>query len=91
MCDMHGIAVASGASCVSKALKISPVLSALGLELSLAQANILLSFGRDNSDEDADYFLATFPKIVAKLRGLSPMWDEFQRGEIDSVISPRPR
>ena len=31
-----------------------------------------------------------FPKVVAKLRGMSPVWDEFQRGLIDSVLQPRP-
>lgn len=87
LCDMHGIAVASGASCVGKALKISPVLAAIGLEHSLAQANIILSLGQDNTEEDVGYFLEVFPKIVAKLRGMSPLWDEFQRGGVDSVIA----
>jgi cysteine desulfurase len=76
---VNGIAVASGASCVSKALKISHVLSAIGLDHSLAQANIILSLGKDNTDEDVDYFLATFPKIIGKLRAMSPAWDQFQK------------
>lgn len=79
MLDVNGICVASGTSCVSKALKISHVLGAIGLEHSLAQANIILSFGEDNTDADVDYFLATFPKIISKLRSMSPTWDEFQR------------
>jgi cysteine desulfurase len=78
LCDVNGIAVASGTSCVSKALKISHVLSAIGLEHSLAQANIILSLGKDNTDEDVDYFLATFPKIINKLRSMSPTWEEFK-------------
>ena len=77
MCDVNGLAVASGTSCVSKALKVSHVLAAIGLEHSLAQANIIVSLGKDNTDQDVDYFLATFPKIVAKLRGMSPTWGEF--------------
>ena len=79
MLDVNGIAVASGTSCVSKALKISHVLSAIGLEHSLAQANIILSLGKDNTDEDVDYFLATYPKIISKLRSMSPTWDEFKK------------
>lgn len=86
MCDVNGIAVASGASCVSKALKVSHVLSAIGLEHSLGQANIILSLGKDNTDEDVDYFLATFPKIIARLRDMSPMWDEFKKGMVPSAI-----
>jgi hypothetical protein len=35
------------------------------------------------------YVVETFATIVKKLRGMSPMWDEFERGVIDSVIAPR--
>ncbi len=86
--DLSGIAVASGSSCVSKSLKISHVLSAIGLDHALAQGNLILTLGKDNSAEDIDYVVETFVRIVEKLRGMSPMWDEFQRGIIDSVIAP---
>lgn len=91
LCDMHGIAVASGSSCVSKSLKISHVLSAIGLDHALAQGNIIMSLGKDNTVEDIDYVVEAFGKIVVKLRGMSPMWDEFERGVIDSVINPTGR
>jgi len=89
LCDMNGIAVASGSSCVSKSLKISHVLSAIGLDHALAQGNLILTLGKDNTAEDMDYTVETFARIVEKLRGMSPMWDEFERGVIDSVITPR--
>jgi len=89
LCDLQGIAVASGSSCVSKSLKVSHVLSAIGLDHALAQGNLIMSLGKDNTDADVDYVLETFPKVVQKLRGMSPLWDEFQRGALDSVISPR--
>jgi len=89
MLDTRGIAVASGTSCVSKSLKVSHVLSAIGLEHRLGQAAILISLGAENTDEDVDYVLETFPRLVSKLRGMSPMWDEFERGAIDSVVAPR--
>lgn len=89
LCDMNGIAVASGSSCVSKSLKISHVLAAIGLDHALAQGNIIMSLGKDNTEADVDYVIETFAdKVVAKLRTMSPMWDEFQRGIIDSVIAP---
>ena len=91
LCDMSGIAVASGSSCVSKSLKISHVLSAIGLDHALAQGNIIMSLGKDNTAEDIDYVVEAFGKIVVKLRGMSPMWDEFERGVIDSVINPTGR
>ncbi len=89
LCDLNGIAVASGSSCVSKSLKISHVLSAIGLDHALAQGNLILTLGKDNSIEDVDYVVETFSRIVQKLRTMSPMWDEFERGQIDSVIAPR--
>jgi cysteine desulfurase len=72
LCDMHGIAVASGSSCVSRSRKISHVLAAIGLEPGLARGSILMSLGKDNTEEDVDYVIETFPKVVAKLRALSP-------------------
>src|ERR1700734_1831935 len=86
--DYQGIAVASGSSCVSKSLKVSHVLSAIKLDHALAQGNIIMSLGKDNTVEDVDYVIETFPKIVHKLRNMSPMWKEFEEGVIDSVISP---
>jgi cysteine desulfurase len=86
--DHQGIAVASGSSCVSKSLKVSHVLSAIKLDHALAQGNIIMSLGKDNTVEDVDYVLETFPRIVNKLRNMSPMWKEFEEGVIDSVISP---
>ncbi len=89
--DYQGIAVASGSSCVSKSLKVSHVLSAIKLDHALAQGNIIMSLGKDNTVEDVDYVIETFSKIVDKLRNMSPMWKEFEEGEIDSVISPTGR
>jgi cysteine desulfurase len=89
LCDLNGIAVASGSSCVSKSLKISHVLAAIGLDHALAQGNLILTLGKDNTAEDIDYVVETFSRIVEKLRTMSPMWDEFERGVIDSVITPR--
>jgi len=89
LCDMRGIAVGGATSCVSKSLKISPVLSAIGLSHALAQSAIIMSPGKDNTEEEMDYVIETFAKIVGKLRGMSPTWDEFEKGVIASVISPK--
>ncbi len=74
LCDMQGIAVASGSSCVSRSRKVSHVLAAIGLDPALARGNIVMSLGRDNTEEEVDYVIERFPKIVAKLRALSPDW-----------------
>ncbi|MBI4661701.1 MAG: cysteine desulfurase [Verrucomicrobia bacterium] len=87
--DVLGIAVASGTSCVSKSLKISPVLAAIGLEHSLAQGSIIFSLGKDNTQEEIGHTIETCAAVAAKLREMSPRWEEFQRGGIDSMVCPR--
>jgi cysteine desulfurase len=89
LCDMHGIAVAGSTNCVSKSLNISHVLSAIGLSHGLAQSAIIMSPGKDNTAADIDYVIETFAKIAGKLRGMSPSWDEYEKGVLESVISPR--
>lgn len=88
-CDMKCIAVASGSSCVTRSLRIPPVLAAIGLEASLAQGTVIFSLGKDNTEEEIDYVVETFPQVVSFLREMSPLWGEFQSGRIDSVLSPR--
>ncbi len=89
MLDMNGIAVESGPACVTKSLKISPTLTAIGLAPELAKGNLLFSLGQDNSAEDIDCTAHALAKAVAKLRAMSPSWDEFQRGGVDSLTRPR--
>lgn len=90
--DLNGFAVASGSSCVTKSVEPSPVLAALGLDRSLAQANLILSLGRDNTEAEVDRFLDVFAdKVVPRLRGMSPRWDDYQAGRVESFIQPRDR
>jgi cysteine desulfurase len=88
MLDTRGIAIASGTACVAKSLKPSPVLSAIGLDDSLAQGAVILSPGVPTTIDDISYALETIASVVARLRGMSASWDEFQRGAIDSLILP---
>jgi cysteine desulfurase len=80
LADTRGIAFASGTACVSKAIKASPVLSAMGVEHSQALGAIILSLGKDNTAEEIDYVIDSLPKLVDRLRGMSPAWDEFKKG-----------
>jgi len=67
-----GIYAASGSACISKALKASPVLLAMGIPAALAQGSIVFSLGRENTDDNIDYLLEEFPKVVQRLREMSP-------------------
>jgi cysteine desulfurase len=86
LCDMQGMAIASGSSCISKSLKTSHVLEAIGVEPLLAKSGITISLGQENTIDEVDAFVETLGKIAAKLRGMSPTWEEFQKGLISSAI-----
>ena len=71
--DLEGIAVSTGSACSSGSLEPSPVIRALGRNDELARGAIRFSFGKDNRDEDVDYVLEVLPRVVEKLRTLSPL------------------
>ncbi len=79
MADMQGLAVASGASCVSKSLKASAVLTAIGVPQALALGNIILSPGIHNTAAETTTAIEVLERVVKKLRGMSPSWEEFMR------------
>lgn len=66
------ISAASGSACTSKALKASPVLSAMGFEAHMSHGSIVFSPGIDTTEEDIDCFIEAFNKIVERLRKMSP-------------------
>ena len=89
MLDTRGVAVASGTACVSKSIKPSPVLHAIGLPESLAQGAVIFSPGKDTTSEEVQYAIDATASVVERLRGMSASWDEFQRGIIQSQTIPR--
>jgi len=75
--NSQGVAVSSGSACISRALKASHVLIAMGIPHELAQGSILFSFGMDNTAQDIDYVLEVLPPIVDRLRQMSPLYAKF--------------
>jgi cysteine desulfurase len=71
--DMEGISISTGSACVSKALKASHVLLAIGVAREMVNGSIVLSHGKDTSEEDIDYFLEKFSPIVERLQAMSPL------------------
>jgi cysteine desulfurase len=71
--DLQSIAVSTGSACSSGTLEPSPVIRALGRNEELARGSIRFSFGKDNTEEDVDYVLEVLPRVVEKLRQLSPL------------------
>jgi len=76
MLDDAGIAASTGSACSSKKLMPSHVLLAIGLKPEDAHGSLRLTLGRENSKEEVEYVLETLPKIVKKLREISPMWKD---------------
>jgi len=84
MLAARGILVASGSACSSKALKASPVLLSMGISSAVAQGSVVFTAGEGNTGEDVDYVLDEFPRIIARLREISPYargWDKEQEGK----------
>lgn len=79
--DAGGVAASSGSACTSGSLDPSHVLLALGLPHEVAHGSLRLSIGDRNTPEEIDHILAIVPGIVQRLRDISPVWDELEKGE----------
>jgi len=75
MLDMKGVCGSSGSACSSGSLDPSHVLMAIGLPHEIAHGSLRLTFGDDNTEEDVAYILEEIPKIVTKLRDMSPLYE----------------
>ena len=73
--DMNGICATSGSACASGDLDPSHVLLAIGLPHEIAHGSVRFSFCTENTVEEIDYILEVLPKIAARLREMSPLWD----------------
>ena len=70
--DLEGIAASTGSACASNAVEASHVLLALGLPAWLCHGSLRLSLGRETTREDVDRVLEVLPRIVGRLRAMSP-------------------
>lgn len=82
--DLQSIAVSTGSACSSGTLEPSPVIRALGRNDELARGSIRFSFGKDNTDQDVDYVLEVLPRVVERLRQLSPLYRRAHR-DVEAV------
>lgn len=65
--DVEGICVSNGSACTSGAMEPSHVLSGIGLDESIANSSIRISLGKDNDEEDIDYFLQSLEKVLPRM------------------------
>lgn len=76
--DMEGVQAASGSACISRSLKVSHVMLAMGVDTALAQGSLLFSLGKDNTMEEAEQVLDRLAPIVGRLRDMSPLYHKRQ-------------
>ncbi len=71
--EMMGVVASSGSACTSKTLEPSHVLLATGLKHEEAHGSLMLTLGRQNTQEEVDYVIGLMPGIVKRLRAISPL------------------
>ena len=76
--DANGICAATGSACSSDSLEPSHVLLAIGVPVEIAHGSLRVSFGDDNTKEDAEYVGDVIIKTVNTLRAMSPVWDKIK-------------
>jgi len=71
--DREGICCSTGSACSSAEETPSHVLLALGLSPLEAHCSLRFSLGKWTTEEEIDHVLEVLPRIVAKLRAMSPL------------------
>ena len=79
MLDMKGICGSSGSACTSGSLDPSHVLLAIGLPHEIAHGSLRLTLGKETTKEDIDTTIEAIKEIVAKLREMSPLYEDFKK------------
>ena len=74
---MKGICGSSGSACTSGSLDPSHVLLAIGLPHEIAHGSLRLTLSEEITKEDIDYVVDNLKEIVAYIRQMSPLYEDF--------------
>ena len=77
MLDMKGICASSGSACTSGSLDPSHVLLAIGLPHEIAHGSLRLTLSEETTKEEIDFTIEQLKAIVANLRNMSPLYEDF--------------
>ena len=75
--DQAGICGSSGSACTSGSLDPSHVLLAIGLPHEIAHGSLRLTLSEKTTLEDIDYTVDKLKEIIARLRSMSPLYEDF--------------
>ena len=72
MLDQHNLCCSAGSACRTGSLEVSHVLRAMNIVKDRLRGSLRFSFGRFNTEADVEKAIAIVPRVIAKLRAMSP-------------------
>lgn len=79
--DQNGICASSGSACTSGSLDPSHVLLAIGLPHEVAHGSLRLTLSAETTKEEIDFTVDRLKEIIARLRSMSPLYEDFVKAE----------
>ena len=73
--DREGGCASSGSACTTGSLEPSHVLRAMGVPYTSAHGSVRFSLSRYNTEAEVDHVISVLPPIIARLREISPYWN----------------
>ncbi|MEC8988762.1 MAG: cysteine desulfurase family protein, partial [Verrucomicrobiota bacterium] len=71
MLDMQGVAIAAGAACTTRSMRLPPALLAIGRDADLAKGTTLWGIGRNTTEAEIDLAVESFAVVTARLRSMT--------------------
>ena len=75
--DQQKICASSGSACTSGSLDPSHVLLAIGLPHEIAHGSLRISLSEKTTKEEIDFTVDRLKEIIERLRGMSPLYEDF--------------
>ena len=72
--DLKGICASTGSACSTASLEPSHVLLAIGLSHEQSHGSLRFSLGKWTTGDEIDRVLEVLPRVIAKLRAMSPLF-----------------
>ncbi|MBQ9268201.1 MAG: cysteine desulfurase NifS [Oscillospiraceae bacterium] len=82
--EQHGICGSSGSACTSGSLEPSHVLLAIGLPHEIVRGSLRLTLSEETTLDEIDTTVDTLKEIVARLRSMSPFYEDFVKRQKES-------
>jgi cysteine desulfurase len=82
--DGNGISANTGSACSTSSLKPSHVLMAIGLAQEYTHGSLRITLGKQNTGEEINFVIKTLPKVIDRLRKMSPFKKDF--GEYEKAL-----